>query len=159
MKKTLLTVSVVALSLLLAASAFAQSGQAARNTGCGLGTVLWGNQADDATMFQAIQATTNATFGNQTFGITFGTLGCERPARFVSNERTFEFASANMDLLARDIAFGGGESLETLAELMEVPAEQRPVFFSRLQDNFARIFLTGEENSAVLLERIEVAAN
>ncbi len=159
MKKTLLAVLILASSLFLAASAFAQTGQAARNTGCGLGTLLWGNQAEDATMFQAIQATTNGLFSNQTFGITFGTLGCERPARFVSNERAFEFASANMDLLARDMAMGGGESLETLAELLEIPADQRPFFFARLQSGFGNIFQTGTENSAVLLERIVLAAN
>ncbi len=157
MKKPLLIVSMLALSLLFASSALAQ--QAARNTGCGLGTVLWGNNADGSIMFQSLQATTNGLFGNQTFGITTGTLGCEQPERIVSGERTFEFASANMDLLARDIALGGGESLETLAELLQIPAEQRSAFYARLQANFAQIFLTGEENSAVLLERIVVAAN
>ncbi len=159
MKKALLVISTLSLSLLIAASAFAATGQAARNTGCGLGTILWDGQADGSILSQSLQATTNGTSGNQTFGITFGTLGCEKPARFAANERTFEFASANMDLLARDIATGGGESLETLAELLQVSAEERSAFYARLQESFTQIFLTGEENSGVLLERILVAAN
>ena len=135
------------------------AGQAAQNTGCGLGTMLWENRADNSVLSQTMQATTNGTSGNQTFGITSGTLGCTQPENIAASERMIEFANANMDQLARDIATGQGESLETLAELMNVPAEERAQLYANLQGQFSEIFVTGEENSGVLLERIVVAAN
>ncbi len=45
-----------------------------------------------------------------------------------------------MDNLAKDIAAGHGETLDTLAELMEVPLQERAEFYSRLQTNFSNIF-------------------
>jgi hypothetical protein len=144
-------------SLLFAGAAFA--GQAEDNTGCGLGTILWGNKADNSIMSQSLQATTNGLFGNQTFGITSGTLGCEQPANVAASERLMEFAVANLDNLARDIARGEGESLETLAELLAVPAADRGEFYAGLQGNFSDIFTTGEESAANVLDRIVVASN
>lgn len=145
-------------TLLLAIAAPAFAGQAASNTGCGLGTVLWGNKADGNVVSQSLQATTNGTFGNQTFGITSGTLGCDQPARFVQNERLLAFTADNVDLLARDIAAGQGETLDTVAELLEVPAAERPAFNATLQKNFDRIFVTGTETAGVVLDRIAVIA-
>ncbi len=150
MKKVLVT--ALALSLLAAGSAFA--GQADDNCGCGLGTILWEDKADGSVISQSLQATTNGLFGNQTFGITSGTLGCEQPANIIKNDRTLAFTRDNLDALARDIAFGGGETLDTLAELMEVPAAERSALYSRLQGNFNSIFTSGEESSAAVLDRI-----
>ena len=144
--------------LLLSGTAFA-AGQAASNTGCGLGTILWGNNADGSIMSQSLQATTNGTFGNQTFGITSGTLGCTQPANIAATERMIEFTAANLDNLAKDIAQGQGESLETLAELMAVPADQRVALYSHLQANFDGIFTTGNERSGDVLDRILLAVN
>ena len=45
-----------------------------------------------------------------------------------------------MDNLAKDISRGQGESLETLAVLMDVPQPQRGEFSAKLQSNFGRIF-------------------
>ncbi len=135
------------------------AGQAKDNCGCGLGTVLWQDNADDSVFFQTLQVTTNGTFANMLFGITSGTLECEQPAKFAATEQLMEFASGNMDNLARDIAMGQGESLDTLAELMEVPDQSRGQFYAQLQDNFGDIFITGDENAAVILDRIYVVTN
>lgn len=135
MKKIILASLV---TLLFASSAFASS--AKQNTGCGLGTVLWKNRADSSTMSQALQATTNGSFGTQTFGITSGTLECSEPSHFASNERTKEFVVANMDNLAKDIAVGQGETLNTFNELLQIPTEERPEFNSKLQTSFGSIF-------------------
>jgi len=144
---------------LMLVSGAAIAGQAAKNTGCGLGTVLWGNKADGSVFSQSMQATTNATLGNQTFGITSGTLDCEQPSNVAATERLMEFTVANMDNLARDIARGEGESLETLAELLAVPEANRGEFYASLQGNFNDIFTTGDESAANLLDRIVVASN
>lgn len=129
---------LVVISQMLAGAAFA--GTARQNTGCGLGTVLWKNRAEGSILSQSLQATTNATFGNQTFGITSGTLECQEPAKAVQNDRLNHFVRANMDNLAKDIAMGKGESLETFAELLSIPADQRAAFYANLQKNFAKVF-------------------
>ena len=152
MKKLL----VLALLLLVASPVLA--GQARSNTGCGLGSLLWEGKADGSVISQTLQATTNGIFGNQTFGITSGTLGCDQPANIIKNDRMLAFTADNMDLLARDIAAGKGENLDTLAELMEVPVAERPVFAATLQANFDKIFVTGEETAGVVLDRIAVIA-
>lgn len=128
----------VILILLFASAAFAAS--AKQNTGCGLGTVLWKNRADGSMLSQALQATTNSFLGNQTFGITSGTLECSEPAHFANNERLKEFVVANMDNLAKDIAVGRGESLNTFNELLQIPLDQRPEFNAKLQNSFSTIF-------------------
>ena len=83
--------------------------------------MLFKNSADGSMLLQAFQATTNGTSGNQTFGVTTGTSKCEQPSKFAQNDQVNEFVLANMDNLAKDIAMGQGETLETLAELLQVP--------------------------------------
>lgn len=150
--KKLLTVVLVVTSLVIAGSAFA--GQAANNTGCGLGTMLFQNNADNSVLLQAFQATTNYTTWNQTFGITTGTSNCQQPKNFVSNERATEFMVANMDNLARDISQGRGETLDAFAELLGVPSEKRPEFYGQLQSGFARIFTSSNVQMASVMDNI-----
>ncbi|WP_032496327.1 DUF3015 family protein [Hydrogenivirga sp. 128-5-R1-1] len=122
------------------------------NTGCGLGYVAMKDQ--EGVVFEVLAVTTNGTSFNQTFGITFGTLECEKPAKFVGNEKLHRFVSENMDELAQDIARGEGRYVETLADLMEVPAEQRPEFYTKLQQNFERIFPSESVSSAHVIDAI-----
>ena len=137
MKRALLACAII---VVFAASAMAAGGTARSNVGCGLGTMLFKNNADGSSLLQAFQATTNGTFGNQTFGVTSGTSECTQPAKFVKNDRINEFVFANLDNLAKDIANGKGETLDTLAELMAVPAAERDVFARNLKAHFAEIF-------------------
>ena len=145
------------LSALAATPAFAASGKS--NTGCGLGTVMWAGRADNSIMSQASQATTNGSFGTQTFGITSGTLECGTPSGVVQNERLNHFVRANMDNLARDIAQGRGESLDTFAELLQVPAEKRPGFYAALQSNFASVFTSENVVVAEVIDNAVAVAN
>ncbi len=154
MKKAFFTALMV---LFCATPLMAQ--QAERNTGCGLGTLLWEGKADGSIMSQSLQATTNQTFGNQTFGITSGTLGCDQPQNIAAAERLQEFVAANMDSLARDMAVGQGESIETLAELMSIPATERSAFYASMQQNFDQIFLNDDVTMARVLDQVVLAAN
>jgi len=140
-------------AVLIAGMAFA-AGTAHQNTGCGLGTLLWENKADDSSVSQALQATTNGTFGNQTFGISTGTSECKQPTRFVKNEKVNQFVAHNMDNIAKDIATGKGESLDTLAELMDVSVDKRPAFYSNLQTNFSHIFTSEKVEAADVIDNI-----
>jgi hypothetical protein len=154
MKKLAVVAVVVVVTLVFVGTVFAAAGQAAKNTGCGLGTVLFKGAADDKVLLQTFQATTNGIYGNQTFGITTGTLECAQPKSFANNQQINEFMVANMDNLARDIAQGRGETLDAFAELLGVPAEKRPEFYSQLQSGFARIYTSSGVQMASVMDNI-----
>ncbi len=120
------------------------------NTGCGLGSVIIKDQS--TVVLQALAATTNATSGNQTFGITSGTLNCRKPNYFVSNEKINRFVGENMDELALDISAGKGETLETLASMMNV--QDKAAFNSKLQANFSNIYSSENVTSATVIDSI-----
>ncbi len=159
MKRMLVFAVVLVVSVMFVSSAFAAkgggSGKAHKNVGCGLGTMLWQNKADNSSLFQAFQATTNGTFGSQTFGLTTGTSECDQPSTFVKNDRLNEFVVANMDNLAKDIAMGRGETLEAFAELLQIPTEKRAEFNQKMQTNFAKIFTS---ENVVLANVVDNAA-
>lgn len=122
------------------------------NCGCGLGSIAF--KGKDGLVFQVLAATTNGSFGNQTFGITSGTLECKQAPSFASNERLNTFVAGNMDNLAQDIAAGRGETLDTLAELMGVSLEQRGTFNATLQSHFSSIFTSEDVSAPEVLENI-----
>lgn len=143
MKKLLLSaIAAVALTTTVVASPNNQ-------TGCGLGSVII--KDDSSAVMLALQATTNGTSGNQTFGITSGTLGCKK-TKFVMNERAQEFVASNMDILAKEISVGHGESLDTLAELLEV--EDKATFAANLQANYNSIYTSQNVEMADVLDNI-----
>jgi hypothetical protein len=122
-------------------------------TGCGLGSVII--KDDSSAVMLALQATTNGTSGNQTFGITSGTLGCEK-TKFVMNERAEEFVASNMDILAKEIARGHGETLDTLAELLEV--SDKATFSAALQANYNSIYTSQKVQMSDVLDNIATTA-
>jgi len=157
MKKII--VLAAAVCLMAAGSAFAGANT---NTGCGLGSILWSELHYPGTgaslLVQVCEATTNGTFGSQTFGITTGTSNCEKASKIVKNE-AFEFAAANLDNLAKDIATGKGETLSTFAELMDIPAAQRNDVYSKLQANFSRIFTSADIQASHVVDNIMAVMN
>lgn len=123
------------------------------NTGCGLGYMLL-KDAPDSVLMEILAVTTNGTSGNQTFGITTGTLECKRPAKIVKDDRLFKFVTDNMDKLASDIASGKGETLDTLAELMNITDDKKAVFYRELQANFREIYPSHTVQSADVIDKI-----
>jgi len=128
--------------------------QAQENTGCGLGAMLIGDKGNDYLLGQLAMTFLNGFSSNGTFGITSGTSNCAKPSRVVQNEKLNNFVAANMDSLAQDIASGKGESLNTVAELMNVPAEKRATTFASLQTNFAKIYTSDKVQSADVIDNI-----
>lgn len=150
MKKILLG---FALTLAMTSAAFA-AGQARSNVGCGLGTVLFENKADNSILLQVLQATTNGTSGNQTFGISSGTSDCQQPSAFVQNEKLNHFVRANMDNLAKEIAMGKGETLDTFVEMLGVEPTQGDAFKAKLQANFGKIFTSDKIVMAEVIDNV-----
>jgi hypothetical protein len=120
--------------------------------------MLFKGAADNSVLLQTFQATTNGTYGNQTFGITTGTSDCQQPKNFANNVQINEFMVANMDNLARDIAQGRGETLDAFAELLGVPAEKRAEFYGQLQSGFARIFTSPGVQMASVMDNISTVS-
>jgi len=108
------------------------------NCGRGLGTMLLGDR--EPLLMQLVVSSLNGLYGNQTFGITFGTLGCDKPKALVLNEMLDKFVADNMDNLAVDIASGQGESLDALADLAEVPPDKRQGLYREFQASFDQIY-------------------
>jgi hypothetical protein len=148
--KRFIALTAVFISLLFVGSSFAADGEYGA-AGCGLGSILFGKQPGPVQVFAA---TTNATSYNQTFGITSGTSNCNKNTVFSSNDRLNRFVQSNFDNLAKEIALGQGESLNTLAELMKVPADRKPAFYQTLQSNFDKIFPSESVEMASVLENI-----
>ena len=142
MKKILSALTILGLSCSLYANN--------TNTGCGLGSIVIKNQ--NSSVLQALAATTNGTSGNQTFGITSGTSNCNKPSNFVSNDKLNQFVNENMDELAMDISAGKGETLSTVAKLMNV--EDTNAFSAKLQANFSEIYSSENVTSANVIDSI-----
>jgi hypothetical protein len=119
------------------------------NTGCGLGSMVIQDQS--SVVMQVLAVTTNGTSGNQTFGITSGTLGCMKPASIVSNE-IHKFVNDNVDTLASNIANGEGEVLNTLATMLKV--QDKAGFAGKLQANFSKIFSSEGVSTAKVADAI-----
>jgi hypothetical protein len=146
MKKTLM---IAAAALVLATAGGAKADD---DIGCGLGTQLW--EGEEGLVFKVIGATTNGTFGNQTFGITSGTLGCKQSGVITADARVQMFASANIDALARDMARGEGETLDSFAHLMSIPDQDKGHFFRFTQAHFVDIFAGDEVTAGEMLSSL-----
>jgi hypothetical protein len=144
MKKILMS-TVAVLSLTIGSNALANP-----NTGCGLGSVIIKDQS--TVVMQVLAATTNGTSGNQTFGISTGTLNCDKPTNFASNDKLNKFVSENMDELAMDISAGHGETLSTVASLMNV--QDKETFSANLKKNFSNIYASENVTSASVIDSI-----
>lgn len=117
------------------------------SAGCGLGSLLFGNQPG---MVQILAATTNGTLGNQTFGITTGTLNCGDPA--VSRSGAELFIEANKEALAKDASRGSGETIVTLTHL--AGCKDPSAVGATLQRNFQTVFPAADTKSEVVVENV-----
>jgi len=119
--------------------------------GCGLGSLVFGNQKG---AIQILAATTNGTFGSQTFGISTGTSNCTDTGGGAASIKSF--TETNREALAKDISRGQGETLKNLATLAGC-ADSSAVGAS-LQKDFPAIFpsaaASSEQVSAAILARL-----
>lgn len=148
MFKKVLFAAVIALG---STSAFAD-----RDAGCGIGSQVWAGQSGK--LPKLLAATTNGIFANQLFGITFGTLGCRGTGTVTA--QVVSFTNENAESLARDMAVGEGESLNVLAELLQIQGNDKAHFFAVTKQNFADIYATDHQHSLEVLSALHtVMAN
>lgn len=132
---------------LLSVSSF--SFAAETGPGCGWGSQVFSGKSGVAS--HVLAATTNGTSGNQTFGMTSGTGGCNAT-------QTIQVASiymnSNVDRVASDMSRGEGESLNALAELIGVASEHKTNFNQLLKNNFDKVFVTPNTSSTEAVNNI-----
>lgn len=145
MKKAL---GLVAVGMLCTHAAVAED-----STGCGAGTLLFNGQSGLAP--QVLAVTTNGTFGNQTFGISSGTLGCDTEGTIIASARLNKFASQNLEKLAQNMAVGEGESLATLAHMIGIAEADKAAFFAATKTHFDSIFAADDVTAHDVLVALE----
>ena len=124
-------------SLMLSVAVLSNPASALDSTGCGLGSMAWRGQSGIIPQVAAV--TTNGIFGNQTFGITFGTSGCDPNGRVTggTQKMILAFVENNMEQFAIDAAAGEGETLTTSAGILNM--DEQTVALKTYQ-NFAVLF-------------------
>ena len=137
---------LVAAALVMAPAAMAANYTSA---GCGLGSILFDNK--NTKVHLVLAATTNGTFGNQTFGISSDTLGCSSSGVVKNDKQTEVYAAVNLQKLSQEMAQGGGEYLTGLSKLMGVQDAQRAAFFKLTQKSYEKLFPTPKTDARDML--------
>ena len=123
--------------VLCAGLGLATSARAVDSTGgCGLGSMAWRGQS--GIIPQSLAITTNDMASN-TIGVTLGTSGCDPNGRITggTGHMMLAFLQDNMEQFAMDAAAGRGETIDTLAGIMNVDSA---TLGKEVQQNFAYIF-------------------
>lgn len=133
-------VMVAVAALFLAASAFDAAPAHAEGfgtAGCGLGSMLFGDQEG---MIQIFAATTNGISASQTFGITSGTSNCVESGVISQDSEQEAFFEMNYEDLRQDMAAGQGEHLVAMSSLMGCSADVQGELASFSQAHYEEIF-------------------
>lgn len=117
------------------------SGQGYGMAGCGLGSVVFG---DKPGMVQIFAGTTNGLSGNQTFGISSGTLNCGESSGSAKAE---QFIEVNKVALENEMARGQGESLQSLSQVLECKNQD---FSQSMKSNYQQAFPKGGASAGQL---------
>jgi Protein of unknown function (DUF3015) len=124
--------------------------------GCGLGKLAWSDYKHPKNIApQVMMATTNGTFGSQTFGISFGTSGCTNDGQVMAARKSDMFVASTFESLSQDMARGQGEHLASLATMMGVSVEQQPEFFSLVQGRYRALMENGEDSPLAVIKAIQ----
>ena len=144
---------LIALSATLLVTAMPVAQAQETGAGCGLGSVLLeGKSGKGAT----IGASIINISASQTSSMTSGLLGCDTTQVVGNDQATEIFVASNMDQLSSEVAQGGGEYLNVLANLMGIADEDRVAFHRVAQENYDSLFLTDGDAKRVI-ESMEVA--
>ena len=143
--------------LVLQAAGVGAAGNPDNGPGCGLGKLAWmdyGSQKQIAP--QVMMATTNGTFGSQTFGISSGTSGCTNDGVIIKNKH-LNMASRAFESLAEEMAQGRGEHLASLATLLGVPEEAQPEFFALVQEKYTLLVGSDDTTAVTMLRALQAS--
>ena len=140
---------VMLVSLAFAPSVFAAGYGAA---GCGWGGKEIGKNNDILAQLGA--TILNGFLSNQTFAMTSGTSGCKSSMGAAELEQN-QFVESNYHSLAKEMAAGEGENLDTLAGLMGCSANQTQHFATFTKENYNAIFSSEQETPSEMLASLK----
>ena len=137
---------------LLAAAPIAQAAAPGGSDMCGLG---WEITKKKSFLATSTRSTTNA-FVPPTFGMTTGTIGCDKHSLAKREEAGVIFVSSNQDNLFMEMAAGQGEHLEALARELGCSNHGVANFGPAMQKSLPVLMNT--KNSVELYKGIEKTA-
>lgn len=137
-------------TLTIASSALAAGYGAA---GCGWGGKEIGKKDDILAQLGA--TILNGVLSNQSFAITSGTSGCGKSGLVMAENEQTAFVQNNYTSLAKEMAAGEGESLNTLAGLMGCSADQTEHFAVFTKDNYNSIFKSEQDTPSEMLATLK----
>lgn len=151
MKKSLLLSTVLGAVMMISTPSFAIDSTG----GCGLGSMAW--KGHSGIIPQVLAMTTNSMFLN-TVGVTLGTSGCDPNGRVTGGTGKLVLAviENNMEQFAMDASRGQGETLETIAGILDVDSKE---LGQKAQQNFAFLFENENVEAVDLALRIMELAN
>ena len=151
MKKNLLLGSVLGLVMMASTPSFAIDSTG----GCGLGSMAWKGQS--GIIPQVLAMTTNGMFLN-TIGVTLGTSGCDPNGRVTGGTGKLVLAviENNMEQFAMDASRGQGETIETIAGILDVDSKE---LGQKAQQSFAYLFVDENVEAVDLTLKIIELAN
>ena len=101
--------------------------------GCGLG---WEVVQEKTMLATTTSGTTNA-FVPPTFGMTTGTIGCDKFEGFAANEKSnAEYVAKNFEALRMELAKGEGQYVDAAAESFSCDAQ---TFGTHVQKNYDQV--------------------
>jgi len=121
--------------------------------GCGLGYLLLSNKDNDK-VTQVIGATTNGTFGSQTFGISSGTSGCTEDGAVKVAKATEVYAEVNLQSIRQEMAAGQGEYVSTFARMVGASEASKMQMVHFFQENYAALFPKADTSSTEMLHTL-----
>lgn len=129
-----------------------QAALADDDIGCGVGTTIM--EGENGLIPHLLGSFTNGlTF--QSISLTLGVMGCDTNDTITADAQLRKFASGNIDRLSRDMALGGGESLDAFAALLGVAPEDRPTFGRTVQASFGELFPADTTTVGEMLDALD----
>ena len=145
-------ITALCAALMLPSLAFAGIGNHPMG-GCGLGYLLLSHQ-DNQKVTQVLGATTNGTFGSQTFGISSGTSGCTESGEVKLARETEVFAEVNLDSLRAEMAAGQGDYVNAFATLLGANDATRPQMVQFFHNEYKSLFPSASTTSDQMLNTL-----
>lgn len=144
MKKILVLVALVGYGFNAMAAGYGAAG-------CGLGSMLF--EGKNEWYEQVLAATTNgALSGNQTFGITFGSLNCDANKLALKSEKAKVFVAANKNAVVNELAAGQGESVAVLANIYNCSNSSE--FATVMKSNYSKVVSSEQLSTEQIVENM-----
>ena len=137
--------------VLISASSVANAGAAGGDGGCGWGQALFKGQSGTAS--HVLAGITNASTGNNTFGMTTGTNGCSVTGTLGYGGQSV--VSSIMDEFSEDVARGEGDAIDTVAVVYGVDVQDRDTFAKVMHENFTTLFPSEDVTAEDMMASIE----